>query len=99
MANMSDKEQNFINAVFKKAEYLKYLRNQDNIVKENYRQIKKRSLLLMVCSLPFLIVIFFIIKITNMNIGAMLILCVFALTIGSYYEFMEENSKYETNNK
>lgn len=99
MTDISKEDKDFLDAVYEKARYLEYLKAQDELVKENCRSIRKRNILMISGLVPFLILIILAVIKSFTNPAVMLVLCISILSLGSCYEYMEENIKNEAYNK
>lgn len=99
MTDISKEDKEFLDAVYEKVRYLEYLKAQDELVKENCRSIRKRNILMISGLVPFLILIILAISESFADPAVMLVLCVSILSLGSCYEYMEENVKIEAYNK
>lgn len=99
LTDISKEDKDFLDAVYEKARYLKYLKAQDELVKENCRSIRKRNILMVSGLVPFLILIILAVNESFTDTAVMLVLCISILSLGSCYEYMEENVKNEAYNK
>ena len=99
MTDISKEDKKFLDGIYGKIRYLEYLKIQDDIVKENCNKIKKRNTLLITSLMPILILIIFVVRAFFTNPAVMLILCISMLSLGSCYQYIEENVKHEAYNK
>lgn len=88
MKNISKRDHDFLQGVWKKARYIEYLKHEEEIVKENSRKIRRENIKTAAVSILAFLALVSIVKI--MKIEEIWAIPLGLLILGSFYEYKEE---------